>query len=163
MNRSVTKRTFSIAKRYYGHMKPGHKASESPLSTAFKLNDNDDDNEQPRRFSSDSLDKPNLMSLHKRWDKMDAVESEEIIIYLDDRCRGDWRNLTDEEKKAVWFVNYGPWGPRAARPDDPGKIYGQLGKVVLGVMLGVSGYKGYEMYSSGSGSGSDSNSNSKQD
>jgi hypothetical protein len=71
---------------------------ESPLATAFKISDDDED-ERPR-YKPNSPDVPPLMGLSKRWNKMDALDQEEVIIYLDDKCRDDWKTLTTEEKQA---------------------------------------------------------------
>lgn len=111
------------------------------LKLAFKSDEEDD---KKRRYQASNPEVPVLMALEKRWHKMDAVDQDNIVQYLADKSRGDWHDLTAEEKKAIWFVNYGPYGPRSTEPDDPGRIYSNFAKAIAGIIIGISAYKGYQ-------------------
>lgn len=43
---------------------------------------------------------PNLENLASRWGKLDALDQDLISIYLEDRMRGDWKEMDELEKKA---------------------------------------------------------------
>ncbi|ODQ80820.1 hypothetical protein BABINDRAFT_17462, partial [Babjeviella inositovora NRRL Y-12698] len=47
-----------------------------------------------------------------RWPNMPSAERDDIIAYLNDRQLYDWRYLTKEDRQAIYYVCYGPWGPR---------------------------------------------------
>jgi hypothetical protein len=46
----------------------------------------------------------------------------------------------------VWYINYGPWGPRSNQVDDAGAMYGSYAVVIATIIAAISGYKGYEYY-----------------
>lgn len=104
---------------------------------------NDDDDDEVGRYAKgfDPRDAPLLDHLEKRWAKMDQLEQDEIIMYLQYKERGDWMELTPVEKRAIWYINYGPWGPRGPIRDDPGRLYAVYAKVIALVLLGVGGYQ----------------------
>lgn len=72
------------------------KGSPNPLTFAFASNEEDDEQE----YRPKNPKKPNLVGLPKQWDKLDMATQEGIIEYLEDRMRGDWKLLTDDERKA---------------------------------------------------------------
>jgi hypothetical protein len=74
-------------------------AEDSPLATAFKVDSSEDD-DRKKAYQAQNPEIPSLRGLTKRWNKMDAFDQDQIINYLDDRARGDWKDLTDEEKHA---------------------------------------------------------------
>lgn len=112
-----------------------------PLETAFKFNDDQEDNKHRYKYNPKDYDVPDLRSIEKRWKTMDALDQEDVQLYLEDRMRNDWRDLSADEKRAIWFVNYGAWGPRAANPDKPERIYSYYIWLIVGTMGLVSAYK----------------------
>ena len=103
----VVRRSFHVSSRVSGHVKRRAAAAESPLATAFKLGDDEhDDDDRRMRYSAQNPEIPNLHGLSKNWHKMDHLDQEEVIIYLDDKARGDWKELTKEEKQASKFYFY---------------------------------------------------------
>jgi hypothetical protein len=113
----------------------------SPLETAFKFNDDLEDNAKRYKYNPKDYDVPELRNIDKRWKTMDALDQEDIQLYLEDRMRSDWRDLSDDEKKAIWFINYGAWGPRASNPDKPERIYGYYVWLIVGTMAAATAYK----------------------
>ncbi|CED84485.1 Cytochrome c oxidase, subunit IV/COX5b [Phaffia rhodozyma] len=56
---------------------------------------------------------PDLWSIEYLWDKIDQDTKDRITAHLMERSQGDWKDLSMVEKKALWYINYGPWGKRA--------------------------------------------------
>lgn len=71
---------------------------------------------------------PTIINLESRWEKMTSEEQEDIISQLVERQKGSWKELTLQEKRAVWYISYGSWGPR--KPIHP---EGEAGKIFLGI------------------------------
>ncbi|ODQ64837.1 hypothetical protein NADFUDRAFT_47401 [Nadsonia fulvescens var. elongata DSM 6958] len=72
---------------------------------------------------------------------MKKADQDAVLAYLEDRMRGDWKEMTLDEKKAAWFVYYGAWGARAPDVEQvTGKGMGTFIKVGLAFTLGLTGY-----------------------
>lgn len=110
------------------------------------MNDDDDDDVSRYAKNFDPADAPLLDNIEKRWNKMDQMDQEDVIMYLQYKEKGDWKELSDVEKKAIWYINYGPWGPRSSPKDDPGVVYQLYGAVVFWALFGVGLYKGYHAW-----------------
>ncbi|AQZ12624.1 MTC3 (YGL226W) [Zygosaccharomyces parabailii] len=65
-----------------------------------------------RFLSSVSYAPPSMVDLPSRWPTMDHQLREEIIEYLTWKMEDSWRNLSNTELKACYYISYGPWGPR---------------------------------------------------
>jgi hypothetical protein len=65
------------------------------LRDAFKTGDDDDDAKtyKPKKI-------PNVLGLHKRWEKLNLAQQEEVIAYLETKQQENWKTLTNDEKKA---------------------------------------------------------------
>ncbi|ANB12994.1 hypothetical protein AWJ20_1272 [Sugiyamaella lignohabitans] len=74
--------------------------NQSPLQLAFKTGDDEDDLDSRGRYQTQNEEVPNVEALDKRWGKMDQIDQDDIIFYLEDRMRGDWKELSEAEKKA---------------------------------------------------------------
>jgi len=72
-----------------------------------------------------------LIDVEKRWESMPPQEQAELWMSLRDRMKGSWAELTPMEKKASYWIAFGPHGPRALPPPGEGK------KVFLGTVIGV--------------------------
>lgn len=81
-----------------------------------------------RRMVSHAISNPTLMNLDQRWEAMGEEERSDIIGQLSERQKGDWKELTEAEKKATWYISYGAWGPR--KPIHP---EGEVKKITTGV------------------------------
>jgi len=62
---------------------------------------------------------------------MPPQEQAELWMALRDRMTKSWQELTIQEKKAAYWIAFGPHGPRAGSPP------GENMKVFTGVMLGL--------------------------
>uniref|UniRef100_A0A060TI40 ARAD1D35992p n=1 Tax=Blastobotrys adeninivorans TaxID=409370 RepID=A0A060TI40_BLAAD len=84
-----------------------------------------------RLASTRAISNPTLMNIEGRWETMSEEERNDIITQLAERQKGPWSELTVAEKRAAWYISYGPWGPRK-----PIHAPGSGKKIVAGI-LGV--------------------------
>lgn len=117
----------------------------SPLQTAFQMDDSD--SEMRYRAQKNPII-PNVQRIAERWAKLDAGKQDDIIAYLEDKMRGDWHELTSDEKYACYYIYYGPWGPRGPQSDF-GKIYGSFASVVAACVLIISTIQFYRRSKAG--------------
>ncbi|ROW04370.1 hypothetical protein VSDG_00718 [Cytospora chrysosperma] len=87
----------------------------------------------PTVAANHAISNPTLANIEKRWESMPLQEQAELWMALRDRMKEDWHDLTLKEKKAAYWVAFGPHGPRALPPPDEGK------KVGLYVAVGLLG------------------------
>ena len=84
-----------------------------------------------RAASTHAISKPTLANIEKRWEGMPHQEQAELWMALRDRMKENWADLTLQEKKAAYYISFGPHGPRAVDPPGEGK------KVALYTVVGV--------------------------
>ncbi|EGP83841.1 unnamed protein product [Zymoseptoria tritici ST99CH_1A5] len=81
--------------------------------------------------SAHAISNPTLANIEKRWEAMPPQEQAELWMSLRDRMKVDWNELTMQEKKAAYWVAFGPHGPRAETPPGEGT------KVFIYTLMGV--------------------------
>ncbi|KAI1201580.1 cytochrome c oxidase subunit IV family [Nemania serpens] len=81
--------------------------------------------------STHAISKPMLANIEKRWEGMPPTEQAELWMALRDRMKGNWAELTLQEKKAAYWIAFGPHGPRARAAPDENR------KVALGTAIGI--------------------------
>lgn len=87
------------------------------LRDSFKLNliDNGEEDDEAlaqkrlKRTYDPNPEVPILDNLASRWGKMDSLDQEEIVLYLEDRMRGDWNDMSELEKKSGKFNCFVFW------------------------------------------------------
>ncbi|KAF8468334.1 cytochrome c oxidase subunit IV family [Kalaharituber pfeilii] len=84
-----------------------------------------------RPASTHAISNPTLVDIEKRWETMPPQEQAELWMSLRDRMKNNWSELTLAEKKASYWIAFGPHGPRALPPPGEGK------KVFLYTMYGI--------------------------
>ncbi|KAH8897853.1 COX4-domain-containing protein [Thozetella sp. PMI_491] len=84
-----------------------------------------------RAASTHAISNPTLSNIEKRWEGMPLQEQAELWMALRDRMKENWAELTVQEKKAAYWIAFGPHGPRSLPPPDEGK------KVAFYTFLGV--------------------------
>ncbi|KAK5131328.1 Cytochrome c oxidase subunit 5 [Meristemomyces frigidus] len=67
-----------------------------------------------------AVSNPTLANIEKRWDAMPAQEQADLWMALRDRMKVDWNEMTVQEKKAAYWIAFGPHGPRAMPPPGEG-------------------------------------------
>ncbi|KIY62897.1 COX4, subunit IV of cytochrome c oxidase [Cylindrobasidium torrendii FP15055 ss-10] len=77
----------------------------------------------------------NLSNVEAQWEKFDSSERAALHEQLEAITKKDWKELSIDEKKAAYYVSFGPHGPRApvSKPGDNLKAF--LGFAAL---IGVS-------------------------
>ncbi|KKA29563.1 hypothetical protein TD95_001680 [Thielaviopsis punctulata] len=85
-----------------------------------------------RAVSTVPLSKPTLANIEKRWESMPMQEQAELWMALRDRMKGNWNELSLQEKKAAYWIAFGPHGPRA---EDPA---GEGARVATGLAIGMA-------------------------
>ncbi|POR37807.1 Cytochrome c oxidase polypeptide 5, mitochondrial [Tolypocladium paradoxum] len=84
-----------------------------------------------RASSTHAISNPTLANIEKRWEGMPLQEQADLWMALRDRMKGSWTELTVQEKKAAYWIAFGPHGPRAVDPP------GTNARVAWGVALGL--------------------------
>jgi len=77
-----------------------------------------------------------LSNVEAQWEKLNSEEQLTVHRQLEQLQKKNWKELSLDEKKAAYYVAFGPHGPRT-----PVSPPGSLMKVILGTlgMLSVSG------------------------
>ncbi|CAK3975385.1 Cytochrome c oxidase polypeptide 5, mitochondrial [Lecanosticta acicola] len=90
-----------------------------------------------------AISNPTLANIEKRWEAMPPQEQADLWMALRDRMKVDWNELTLQEKKAAYWIAFGPHGPRALPPPGEGTkvfLYTILGVGAAAVLFGVTRY-----------------------
>ncbi|EQB48206.1 Cytochrome c oxidase polypeptide 5 [Colletotrichum fructicola] len=85
-----------------------------------------------RAATTHAISNPTLANIEKRWEGMPLQEQAELWMALRDRMKGPWAELTLQEKKAAYWIAFGPHGPRA------GPAPGEGARVFWGVMASIA-------------------------
>lgn len=92
-----------------------------------------------RRYAGiHAISNPTLAGIEKRWEGMPPQEQADLWMALRDRMKTDWHEMTLQEKKAAYWIAFGPHGPRALPPPGEGKVifwYTMLGVGVSAVIF----------------------------
>ncbi|RPB22569.1 cytochrome c oxidase subunit IV [Terfezia boudieri ATCC MYA-4762] len=84
-----------------------------------------------RCATTHAISNPTLVDIEKRWEGMPPQEQAELWMQLRDRMKTNWSELTLAEKKASYWIAFGPHGPRALPPP------GETKKILLYTLAGV--------------------------
>ncbi|KAF2633460.1 COX4-domain-containing protein [Macroventuria anomochaeta] len=68
-----------------------------------------------------AISNPTLANIEQRWEDLPPQEQADLWMSLRDRMKTDWKELTLQEKKAAYFIAFGPHGPRRPPPPDEGR------------------------------------------
>ncbi|EKG19669.1 Cytochrome c oxidase subunit IV [Macrophomina phaseolina MS6] len=96
---------------------------------------------QQQSRQAHAISNPTLADIEKRWEQMPPQEQAELWMALRDRMKVDWKELTLQEKKAAYWIAFGPHGPRALPAPDENKkvvLYTLLGVAAAGVLFGLT-------------------------
>ncbi|KAH7118001.1 mitochondrial cytochrome c oxidase-like protein subunit V [Dendryphion nanum] len=84
-----------------------------------------------------AISNPTLANIEKRWEDMPPQEQADLWMSLRDRMKTDWKELTLQEKKAAYYIAFGPHGPRRPSPPDEGRKVFLLSAAVIGAAVAV--------------------------
>jgi len=93
--------------------------------------------QQRRADSSHAISNPTLAGIEKRWETMAPQEQANLWMQLRDRMKNDWNGLTLQERKAAYWIAFGPHGPRALPPPGEGLRVFWYTLAGVGVSLGL--------------------------
>ncbi|KAF2478652.1 cytochrome c oxidase subunit IV-domain-containing protein [Neohortaea acidophila] len=88
-----------------------------------------------QRRGAHAISNPTLANIEKRWEAMPPQEQADLWMALRDRMKVDWNEMTLQEKKAAYWIAFGPHGPRAGDP--PGEGRKVLLYTIIGSLAGV--------------------------
>ncbi|KAF2261637.1 COX4-domain-containing protein [Lojkania enalia] len=84
-----------------------------------------------------AISNPTLANIEKRWEDMPPQEQADLWMSLRDRMKSDWKELTLQEKKAAYYIAFGPHGPRRPPPPDEGRKVFFLSASIIAAAIGV--------------------------
>ncbi|KAK4165064.1 cytochrome c oxidase polypeptide 5, mitochondrial [Cladorrhinum sp. PSN259] len=90
-----------------------------------------------RAASTHAISNPTLANIEKRWEGMPIQDQAELWMALRDRMKGSWSELTLQEKKAAYWIAFGPHGPRSLPPPGENKKVAVYTLIGLGVSFGI--------------------------
>ncbi|KAF2016577.1 COX4-domain-containing protein [Aaosphaeria arxii CBS 175.79] len=93
--------------------------------------------QQQQTRSAHAISNPTLASIEKRWEDMPPQEQADLWMSLRDRMKVDWKELTLQEKKAAYYIAFGPHGPRRPPPADEGRKVFLMTTAVVGAAIAV--------------------------
>ncbi|KAI9671207.1 MAG: Cytochrome c oxidase subunit 5A [Caeruleum heppii] len=89
---------------------------------------------QQRCAHTHAVSNPTLANIEKRWEAMPPQEQADLWMQLRDRMKNPWSELTLQEKKAAYWIAFGPHGPRALPP--PGENWKVFSYTMICVGVG---------------------------
>ncbi|KII88273.1 hypothetical protein PLICRDRAFT_41432 [Plicaturopsis crispa FD-325 SS-3] len=91
--------------------------------------------------SSSSTSAIPLSNVEAQWEKLSNEERSTVHQQLEELQKKDWKLLSIDEKKAAWYVAFGPHGPRTpvSKPGDSLRVFlGTLGLIGAAGVLFVT-------------------------
>merc|ERR1712098_475144 len=88
-----------------------------------------------QKRAAHAISNPTLADIEKRWESLPPQEQADLWMALRDRMKVDWHDLTMQEKKAAYWIAFGPHGPRREVP--PGEGFRIFRGIIL--LVGLSG------------------------
>lgn len=73
------------------------------------------------RMASTSTSLPSLTNIEASWKTMSLEERQAIQAELEQAQKKDWTQLSINEKKAAYYIAFGPHGPRVSIDMDNGR------------------------------------------
>ncbi|KAI9655208.1 MAG: Cytochrome c oxidase subunit 5A [Alyxoria varia] len=113
-------RFLHISRQQFGSSTPrcSALAAHSSGSSAAKTTNSNLRHTQQQTRHQHAVSNPTLANIEKRWDEMPPQEQAELWMALRDRMTVDWHQMTMQEKRASYWIAFGPHGPRALPPPD---------------------------------------------
>ena len=93
------------------------------------------------RSTAQPVSKSAIIDLPERWETMSANEQQALVSQLAERQKLPWKELTNDEKQAAWYISYGEWGPRRPVLQKGDGLY-----ILKGVIFGLAASLGLFAY-----------------
>ncbi|KAJ3332474.1 Cytochrome c oxidase subunit 5A [Blyttiomyces sp. JEL0837] len=97
---------------------------------------------QRRAASTGNVSPFSIAALETRWGKLPEAEQGAIADRLSALQKGDWKQMSLDEKRAAYFIAYGPYGAR--NPPDPALKWSVLGYSTFFVAVSYGLYLWWE-------------------
>ncbi|KAK7203471.1 cytochrome c oxidase subunit IV-domain-containing protein [Myxozyma melibiosi] len=88
------------------------------------------------RTKPPTIPTPLISDLPARWESLPIKEQAALTVKIWKRQTLPWTELTLDEKRASFYISYGPWGPRKPM-HGPYDTYKIIGGVILGLAASV--------------------------
>ncbi|GAA5886987.1 hypothetical protein JCM6882_009407 [Rhodosporidiobolus microsporus] len=79
-----------------------------------------------RLASTSAVSPVSLSNIEASWKGLTPADQEATFKHLEELQKKDWKELSLDEKKAAYYVAFGPHGPREPVQADMGKTVGGL-------------------------------------
>ncbi|CAG8442001.1 15258_t:CDS:2 [Acaulospora colombiana] len=76
---------------------------------------------------------PAITDIERKWKSLSTDEQNSLSRQLEEIQKQDWNKITVEEKKAAYYISFGPHGPR-----EPLTKPGHVSKVIAGIGIIVA-------------------------
>ncbi|KAK9238191.1 cytochrome c oxidase subunit IV-domain-containing protein [Lipomyces kononenkoae] len=83
-----------------------------------------------------SIATPLIADLPQRWETIPVSQQVKLTTLIWERQKKPWTELSELEKRASYYISYGPWGPRKPMHED-GDNYKIIGYTILGCAAAV--------------------------
>lgn len=110
---------------------PSIRTALRPAKASLPICTADIRHQQTRSVADHAISNPTLAQIEKRWEGMPPQEQADLWMALRDRMKNDWHELTLNERKAAYWIAFGPHGPRSMPP--PGENWWVFKMTMLGV------------------------------
>ncbi|KAF1810229.1 COX4-domain-containing protein [Eremomyces bilateralis CBS 781.70] len=87
---------------------------------------------EPCRRYAHAISNPTLANIEQRWEAMPPQDQADLWMQLRDRMKVDWKELTLQEKRAAYWIAFGPHGPRSEAP--PGENWTVIQYTLLAIV-----------------------------
>ncbi|KAJ1677262.1 cytochrome c oxidase [Spiromyces aspiralis] len=91
-----------------------------------------------RRLQSTTTSATPVMANTTEWTKLGEAEQKKISTQLAEIMKGDWNTVSAENKKAAYYITYGPHGARTphSKPGDTQKVVlGSIGLICVSLFF----------------------------
>ncbi|KAK9378547.1 uncharacterized protein V2V93DRAFT_375947 [Kockiozyma suomiensis] len=115
------------------------RASLSPATLLVRANTRANSTATPAAPASHAIATPLISNLPARWESLPVEEQVDLTVKIWERQKLSWSELTQDEKRASFYISYGPWGPRKPM-HEPYDNYKILGGTIIGLAASVAAF-----------------------
>ncbi|CAG8503724.1 14997_t:CDS:2 [Dentiscutata heterogama] len=90
--------------------------------------------------NASTISNPTIANIENQWKSLSETEKSNLIKKLEELQKQDWNKLSIDDKRAAYYVSFGPHGPREplTGPGHTSKVFIGVGGVLaasLGILL----------------------------
>lgn len=111
--------------------------SSTSTTNTVKKNENHEHEQEPEQEQEEYY--IDTSDITNKWQTLSLESQEDMINYLNVKQEFGWNYLTLDEKRAIWYIAYGNWGPRDPKPlNFPEFIFKIMSSAILFTVVGFS-------------------------